>query len=147
VLILNKELLKIIDKCLGYMVKTPYLYVVKGERVREFTNPQTIKNYNMNNTIYTNFAASKMSNNPRFEVVVSFRDFLGKEHNIVCKTRKKLAEANQFLKMFKTESVKINSILSEYPVVMGAFPKKYHSEIKKELASAGFSTVSNFLIK
>jgi hypothetical protein len=30
---------------------------------------------------------------------------------------------------------------------MGKFPKKYHSEIKRELASAGFSTVSNFLIK
>ena len=101
----------------------------------------------MNNTIYTNFAASKMSNNPRFEVVVSFKDFLGKEHNIVCKNRKKLAEANQFLKMFKSETVRINSILSEYPVVMGKFPKKYHSEIKRELASAGFSTVSNYLIK
>ena len=96
---------------------------------------------------FKNFAASKMSNNPRFEVVVSYTDFMGKSHNIVCNNRKKLAEANQFLKMFKTESVKINSILSEYPVVMGAFPKKYHSEIKRELASAGFGSVSNFLIK
>ena len=98
-------------------------------------------------TIYNNFAASKMSNNPRFEVVVSYKDFLGKTHNIVCNNRKKLAEANQFLKMFKTESVRINSILSEYPVVLGKFPKKYHSEIKKELARAGFGSVSNFLIK
>jgi hypothetical protein len=49
--------------------------------------------------------------------------------------------------MFKTESVKINSILGEYPVVMGEYPKKYHSEIKRELASAGFGSVSNFLIK
>jgi len=96
---------------------------------------------------FKNFAASKMSNNPRFEVVVSFKDFMGKTHNIVCKNRKKLAEANEFLKMFKTESVKINSILSEYPVKMGKFPKKYHSEIKMELASAGFSAVSNYLIK
>jgi hypothetical protein len=88
-----------------------------------------------------------MSNNPRFEVVVSFTDFMGKTHNIVCKTRKKLAEANQFLKMFKTESVKINQILGEYPVKMGKFPKKYHSEIKRELATAGFGSVSNFLIK
>jgi hypothetical protein len=87
-----------------------------------------------------------MSNNPRFEVVVSFKDFLGKTHNIVCKSRKKLAEANEFLKMFKTETVAINKILSEYPVVMGKFPTKYHSEIKRELAGAGFSTVSNFLI-
>ena len=99
------------------------------------------------NTIYNNFAASKMSNNPKFEVVVTFKDFLGKSHNIVCKNRKKLAEANQFLKMFKTESVKINKILSEYPVKMGKFPKKYHKEIKMELATAGFSSVSNFLIK
>ena len=97
--------------------------------------------------MYNNFAASKMSNNPRFEVVVSFTDFMGKTHNIVCKTRKKLAEANQFLKMFKTESVKINQILGEYPVVMGQFPKKYHKEIKMELASAGFGSVSKFLIK
>jgi len=99
------------------------------------------------NTMYNNFAASKMSNNPRFEVVVSFKDFMGKTHNIVCKNRKKLAEANQFLKMFKTESVKINQILSEYPVKMGKFPKKYHSEIKSELANAGFGSVSNYLVK
>ena len=98
------------------------------------------------NTMYNNFAASKMSNNPRFEVVVSFTDFMGKTHNIVCKTRKKLAEANQFLKMFKTESVKINQILSEYPVKMGKFPKKYHSEIKNELTANGFGSVSNYLI-
>ena len=115
------------------MVKTPYLYSVINDK-------------NMN-TIYNNFAASKMSNNPKFQVVVTFTDFLGKTHNIVCNNRKKLAEANQFLKMFKTESAKINSILGEYPVVMGKFPKKYHSEIKRELASAGFASVSNFLIK
>jgi hypothetical protein len=99
------------------------------------------------NTIYNNFAASKMSNNPKFEVIVTFTDFMGKSHNIVCKTRKKLAEANQFLKMFKTESVKINQILSEYPVKMGKFPKKFHSEIKRELTGAGFGSVSNYLVK
>jgi len=71
---------------------------------------------------------------------------MGKVHNIVCKNRKKLAEANQFLKMFKTESVAINKILGEYPVVMGKFPKKYHSEIKAELTANGFGTVTNFLI-
>ena len=98
------------------------------------------------NTIYNNFAASKMSNNPKFEVVVTFKDFLGKTHNIVCKNRKKLAEANQFLKLFKTESVKINQILSEYPVKMGKFPKKFHKEIKTELAVNGFGSVSNYLI-
>jgi hypothetical protein len=97
-------------------------------------------------TQYNNFAASKMSNNPKFEVIVSYTDFLGKTHNIVCKSRPKLKEANAFLKMFKTESVAINKILGEYPVVMGKFPKKYHSEIKRELTANGFGTVTNFLI-
>jgi len=96
---------------------------------------------------FKNFSASKMSNNPRFEVVVSFTDFMGKSHRIVCNSRKKLAEANQFLKMFKTESVKINSILGEYPVVMGEYPKKYHSEIKSDLQSAGFGSISKYLLK
>jgi len=96
---------------------------------------------------FKNFSASKMSNNPRFEVVVSFTDFLGKSHRIVCNSRRKLAEANQFLKMFKTESVKINSILGEYPVVMGEYPKKYHSEIKSDLQSAGFGSISKYLLK
>lgn len=115
------------------MVKTPYLYSV-------------IKDKNMNNH-YVNFAASKMSNNPKFEVIVTYTDFMGKVHNIVCKSRPALKRANEFLKMFKTESVAINKILSEYPVKMGKFPKKFHSEIKNELAVAGFGSVSNFLIK
>jgi hypothetical protein len=108
-----------------------------------------IKNYNMSTIAnpFKNFSASKMSNNPRFEVVVSFTDFLGKSHRIVCNSRRKLAEANQFLKMFKTESVKINSILGEYPVVMGEYPKKYHSEIKSDLQSAGFGSISKYLLK
>ena len=99
------------------------------------------------NTIYNNFAASKMSNNPKFSVMVEFTDFMGNQHRIVCNNRKKLAEANEFLKMFKTESTKINKILGEYPVVMGMFPKKYHKQMKMELTSAGFGSVAKYLIK
>ena len=100
----------------------------------------------MNNP-YVSFAASKMSNNPKFEVIVSFTDFLGKTHNIVCKSRPKLKEANEFLKMFKSESVKINKILAEYPVVMGKFPKKFHKEIKSDLVANGFGTIVKFILK
>ena len=99
------------------------------------------------NTIYNNFAASKMSNNPKFSVMVEFTDFMGNQHRIVCNNRRKLAEANEFLKMFKTESTKINKILGEYPVVMGQFPKKYHKQMKLELTSAGFGSVAKYLIK
>jgi hypothetical protein len=95
---------------------------------------------------FKNFAASKLSNNPRFEVIVTYTDFMGKVHNILCNSRPALKRASEFLKMFKTESVAINKILGEYPVVMGKFPKKYHSEIKAELAANGFGTVTNFLI-
>jgi hypothetical protein len=79
--------------------------------------------------------------------MVEFTDFMGNQHRIVCNNRKKLAEANEFLKMFKTESTKINKILGEYPVVMGQFPKKYHKQMKMELTSAGFGSVAKYLIK
>ena len=79
--------------------------------------------------------------------MVEFTDFMGNQHRIVCNNRKKLAEANEFLKMFKTESTKINKILGEYPVVMGQFPKKYHKQMKLELTSAGFGSVAKYLIK
>ena len=79
--------------------------------------------------------------------MVEFTDFMGNQHRIVCNNRKKLAEANEFLKMFKTESTKINKILGEYPVVMGMFPKKYHKQMKMELTSAGFGSVAKYLIK
>jgi hypothetical protein len=100
-----------------------------------------------NENPFVNFSASKMSNNPRFNVSVEYTDWMGKTHRIVCKTRKAMAEAQAFLKMFKSESAKISSILSEYPVSMGKFPKKFHSEIKADLTAAGFGTAIKFILK
>jgi hypothetical protein len=96
---------------------------------------------------FKNFSASKLSENPRFNVSVEYVDYMGRIHRIECKTRKALDEARKFLAMFKTESAKINAILSEYPVKLGKFPKKYHSEIKAELSAAGFGTASKFILK
>ena len=100
-----------------------------------------------NENPFVSFSASKMSESPRFNVSVEYTDFMGKNHRIVCKTRKAFAEARAFLKMFKSESVKINRILSEYPVSMGKFPKKFHSEIKSELTANGFGTIVKFILK
>lgn len=100
-----------------------------------------------NENPFKSFSASKMSENPRFNVSVEYTDFMGNSHRIVCKTRKAFNEARQFLSMFKAESVKINRILSEYPVKMGKFPKKFHSEIKSELTGAGFGTIVKFILK
>ncbi len=100
-----------------------------------------------NENPFKSFSASKMSENPRFNVSVEYVDFLGNTHRIQCKTRKAFNEARQFLSIFKAEATKINRILSEYPVKMGKFPKKYHSEIKSDLQAAGFGMCSKYLLK
>jgi len=61
-----------------------------------------------NNNPFKSFSASKMSENPRFNVSVEYTDFMGNTHRIVCKTRK-------------------------------AF--------KSDLQSAGFGTISKYLLK
>jgi hypothetical protein len=100
-----------------------------------------------NENPFVSFSASKMSENPRFNVSVEYTDFMGKTHRIVCKTRKAFNEARAFLSLFKSESTKINAILGEYPVSMGKFPKKFHKEITAELTEAGFGACSKYLLK
>jgi hypothetical protein len=100
-----------------------------------------------NENPFKNFSASKMSENPRFNVSVEYTDFLGNVHRIQCKTRKAFNEAREFLSIFKSENTAINRILSEYPVSMGKFPKKFHSEIKSDLQAAGFGTIVKFILK
>lgn len=96
---------------------------------------------------FKQFSASKMSNNPRFNVSVEYTDLFGKTHRIQCKTRKSMLEAQNFLKIFKAEVSKINRILAEYPVVMGKFPKKFHKEIKQDLTANGFGSIVKFILK
>jgi (p)ppGpp synthase/HD superfamily hydrolase len=96
---------------------------------------------------FRQFAASKMSNNPRFNVSVEYVDFLGNKHRIECKSRKAMLEAQSFLKIFKAEATAINRILCEYPVSMGKFPKKFHKEIKSDLVANGFGTIVKFILK
>ena len=96
---------------------------------------------------FKNFSASKLSENPRFNVSVEYIDFLGRTHRIECKSRKALDEARKFLAMFKSEKAKVERILSEYPVVMGKFPKKFHKEIKSDLVANGFGTMIKFILK
>jgi hypothetical protein len=100
-----------------------------------------------NNNPFKSFSASKMSENPRFNVSVEYTDFMGNTHRIICKTRKAFNDAREFLSLFKAESAVINRILGEYPVSMGKFPKKFHKEIKSDLQSAGFGTISKYLLK
>ena len=99
------------------------------------------------NNPFRQFSASKMNENNRFNVSVEYTDLFGNTHRIVCKTRKSMLEAQSFLKIFKSEVTAINKILAEYPVKMGKFPKKFHSEIKADLVGAGFGTIVKFILK
>ena len=88
---------------------------------------------------FKNFAASKISNGRKTMCVVEFTDLFGKKHMIKCSNRKQMIEAQSFLGMFKSESVKVKNILSEYPISFGRIPKKFMSELRNELREFGFS--------
>ena len=95
---------------------------------------------------FRQFSASKMSENPRFNVSVEYTDILGNVHRIQCKTRKAFNEARAFLSIFKAERAQLERILCEYPVKMGKFPKKFHKEIKSDLVANGFGTIVKFIL-
>jgi hypothetical protein len=88
---------------------------------------------------YKVFAASKMSLGKKTMCVVEFTDLFGKKHMIKCSNRKQMLEAQSFLGMFKSESLKVKNILAEYPITLGRIPKKYMSELRSELKQFGFT--------
>lgn len=88
---------------------------------------------------YKVFAASKMSLGKKTMCIVEFTDLFGKKHMIKCSNRKQMLDAQQFLGMFKSESLKVKNILAEYPISFGRIPKKYMSELRSELKQFGFT--------
>jgi hypothetical protein len=56
-----------------------------------------------------------------FNAVVTFTDLLGKKHNIVCRTRTQIKQANAFLSMFKRESTTVKALAAQYNVKNGRF--------------------------
>ena len=88
---------------------------------------------------YKVFAASKMSLGKKTMCIVEFTDLFGKKHMIKCSNRKQMLDAQQFLGMFKSESVKVKNILAEYPISFGKIPMKFMKELRNELKQFGFS--------
>ena len=88
---------------------------------------------------FKNFAASKMSLGKKTQCIVEFTDLFGKKHMIKCSNRKQMLDAQQFLGMFKSESVKVKNILAEYPISFGKIPMKFMKELRTELKQFGFS--------
>ena len=72
-----------------------------------------------------------------FNAVVTFTDLLGKTHNIVCRTRTQIKQANAFLSMFKRESATVKAIASQYPVKFGKFVNK--RKLISDIVAVGFT--------
>jgi len=88
---------------------------------------------------FKQFAASKMSMGKKTMCIVEFTDLFGKKHMIRCANKPQMIEAQKFLGMFKSESVKVKNILSEYPISYGRIPKRFMSELRSELKEFGLS--------
>jgi len=56
-----------------------------------------------------------------FNAVVTYTDILGKRHNIVCRNRAQIKQANSFLSMFKREGTTIKALAAQYNVKRGKF--------------------------
>jgi hypothetical protein len=56
-----------------------------------------------------------------FNAVVTYTDILGKRHNIVCRNRAQIKQANSFLAMFKREGTTIKALAAQYNVKNGKF--------------------------
>ena len=72
-----------------------------------------------------------------FNAVVTFTDLLGKRHNIVCRTRTQIKQANAFLSMFKRESTTVKALAAQYNVKNGKFQNV--SRLINDIVMVGFN--------
>ena len=72
-----------------------------------------------------------------FNAVVTYTDILGKRHNISCRTRNQIKQANAFLSMFKREGTTIKALAAQYNVKRGKFVNV--SRLISDIVMVGFS--------
>jgi hypothetical protein len=72
-----------------------------------------------------------------FNAVVTYTDILGTRHNIACRTRNQIKQANAFLSMFKRESATIKALAAQYNVKNGKFQNV--SRLISDIVMVGFS--------
>lgn len=89
--------------------------------------------------VYLNFSATKMSNAVKPNTLVQFTDFRGRKFNVPVKNRPEMLRTMAFFSELKKESFAISQVLSEYPVSYGIIPKKFHTEIRKQLKALKLS--------
>ena len=98
--------------------------------------------------VYVNFSATKMSNAVKPNSIVYFKDFMGRQHKVVCRNKPEIKKACEFFSMLKKESTQINRIIAQYPMSYGQVTKKFIPEVKAELKGMGLSSkqIENVLI-
>ncbi len=72
-----------------------------------------------------------------FNAVVTYTDLLGRTHNISCRTRRQIKEAQGFLAQFKRDFAIVKQIAAQYAVKNGKFVNLY--QLKRDLSAAGFN--------
>jgi hypothetical protein len=114
-LILNREVLKIVAIGFFWYRYLCYFYPVSRPPCYTAARGQQIENQLvMRKMIQSNAAVS-------FNAVVTYTDILGKRHNISCRTRNQIKQANSFLSMFKREGTTIKALAAQYNVKGGRF--------------------------
>ena len=98
--------------------------------------------------VYVNFSATKMSNAVKPNSIVYFKDFMGRQHKVVCRNKPEIKKACEFFSMLKKESAQITRIIAQYPMSYGQVTKKFIPEVKAELKGMGLSSkqIENVLI-
>lgn len=89
--------------------------------------------------VYLNFSATRMSNAVKPNTLVQFTDFRGRKFNVPVKNRPEMLKTMAFFSELKKESLAISQVLNEYPVSYGVIPKKFHTEIRKQLKALKLS--------
>ena len=72
-----------------------------------------------------------------FNAVVTYTDILGKRHNIVCRNRAQIKQANSFLSMFKREGTTVKALAAQYNVKNGKFQNV--SRLISDIVMVGFT--------
>ena len=98
--------------------------------------------------VYVNFSATKMSNSVKPNSIVYFKDFMGRQHKVVCRNKPEIKKACEFFSMLKKESAQITRIIAQYPMSYGQVTKKFIPSVKRELKDMGLSSkqIENVLI-
>lgn len=72
-----------------------------------------------------------------FNALVTYTDLMGNKHNIACRTRNQIKQAQSFLSQLKSEYLTVKQIAAQYAVKNGKFVNA--KALIADLSAAGFT--------